>query len=269
MRHRLSPRLKGADLVGVGILVVANLLFALTGGGHGAVAGVVASVVVLGASGYAVQAALLAGGADIELAGHVLLSLGISLSLAALGGFVLNWLPAGLTPQAWAILLLAVAVCGVAVAAYRRRLHPPTRAPSAGPTLQWRARDLVAFGLAALMTAGAIALAVVGAQRAPMTTFTQLWLLPAPSNEPNTVQLGVRNLEGGTVTYYLRLAVGSTATGPLQRMTLAPDQTWTAKVTLPVRLAAGVPVEADLFRGTDLTHPYRHVILWPRDRTGT
>lgn len=249
---------RGADVLIAAALAVAAIALAAFGLAGSAPAAIAGSLFVLVAPGYAAQAALFPGrapGAGVRC----MLALGLSLSFAVVGGFVLNAFPPGLTPTSWAALLGALTVAAGAVAIARR---DAASTPASFPRVP-HPRNAALWGAAIVIVAAAFVMDVRSAATQPRPGFTQLWLLPAGAS----VRLGVRNEERGSVTYDLRLQVGGRTVQRWPAITLKPDETWSQTFALPPGTDAKGPIEADLYRGTD-TAPYRHAILWPGTRAG-
>jgi hypothetical protein len=78
---------------------------------------------VLVLPGYALTAALFPW-STLSGEKRFLFSLGLSLALTALGGFVLHWTPWGISPESWAVLLGGMTLLGCGIA-FARRLGQP------------------------------------------------------------------------------------------------------------------------------------------------
>lgn len=260
-----SARLRrDADVLLAIALAVIAVALALLGLTRVAPAAVVGALLVLVAPGYAMQAALFPQ-APSGPATRWLLTLGTSLCIAVLGGFLLNAAPLGLTPMAWTLLLGAVTVAAGAVAI---SLRGPTPLPSLRPALP-SPRNAAFWGAAVVVVVAAFVIDLRSAATQPRPGFTQLWLLPASGAPAGTVRLGVRNEEGGDTVYEVRLQSGGRTVQRWPAITLKPDESWGATVALPAGAGAAGPVEVDLYRGGDTSAPYRHAILSPGSRAGS
>jgi len=209
--------------------------------------------------GYAVTAAA-SGCAPLRRMEWVLGSVAGSTIIATLGGFVLNWTPWGLTSLTWAILLGTVTLVAVGVA--RRRRGPATAlvAPFAAPRGFARVTPLqgALFGLAALVFAGAVGVAYLGAVRAPTTKFTQFWLLPGESGQ---VRIGIHNEEATPVTYILRVRADGTLVQEWKTLTLQPGKTWETALSLSPGQGEAQTIEALLYRANADGLVYRRATL--------
>jgi uncharacterized membrane protein len=222
-------------------------------------AAVVGLPLVLLWPGYALTAAAFPRPA-ISPAERLAYSLGLSLAVAALGGFALNGSPFGLRAASWGVLLAGVAIIAASVALVRRRV--PGCAPVAGTVaVPLRSRltpwQGLLLGAAVLIAGGAIAVARAGDEGARATAFTQLWLIPS-AGEVAEARLGVVNLEAEPCDYRLELWLdGRVVTVVPLRLT--PGERWETTVLLPMGPPDGLAVEARLYRAETPDQPYRTV----------
>jgi hypothetical protein len=86
--------------------------------------------------------------------------------------------------------------------------------------------------------------------------FTQLWMLPAAHNH---AQIGITNLEGRTVSYRIRVAIGRRRLFSA-RMRLRSSGSWNTTMRLP-RTTPRKLVTARLYRASSPA-PYRVTNLW-------
>ena len=190
---------------------------------------------------------------------RIVLSLGLSLALAILGGLLLNMLPIGLQAQSWAIFLGLVTTVFSLVAAYFRR----------GTQVTGTRRLRLGFGIPAYLIALALIMAIlsvlyaaIGVEQQPHPGFTQLWMLPvAPTGTSSAVRLGVRSFEDTTVTYRITITMNGQVVRAWSSVSLQPEQTWNQVVQLPTSGTHSLYIEAQLYR---LDHPqtvYRNVHL--------
>jgi uncharacterized membrane protein len=259
---------KYADLLAVDVIALAGLASVLLASidwmvlGFYPIQAALTLPLVLVFPGYALAAALFSRG-SLAASERILFSFGGSLAVAVLGGLLLNLTPGGLNAGAWTSLLVAVTLAASAIAIIRR-----VRATEEAPVEKVRRPRIisplqgVAFALALLVMGGAVAVARVGDERQPEPAFTQLWLLPATQQGPNTVKIGLQNMEQVSELYHVQLKQGSTVVGDWQQIAVQPGQKWETSLTLPKNLGDTI-VEADLYR-MDLPGgqtPYRHVTL--------
>src|SRR3954451_13240060 len=81
---------------------------------------VLALLLVVLAPGYSVMLAACPG-PSIAGTERLVLSVGVSMALAVLGGLLLNWTPWGLRPESWVVLLSGVTLVAAVVAVARQR----------------------------------------------------------------------------------------------------------------------------------------------------
>jgi hypothetical protein len=110
---------------------------------------------------------------------------------------------------------------------------------------------VVTYGLALVITGGAIWLAVIGAASQKYPGFTEFWLT-SRGHSATVFNLGVSNQEGKTEKYRLVL-VGAKHKTTTWELTLATGETWQRAVEV-----IGT-TDANLYLLPDLSRPYRHV----------
>jgi len=233
--------------VGIALAVVAALVagLALVGGPAGVVVrSLLAAPFVLLVPGYACVCAIF--GVALGFAERLALGVGLSLAL-------------GMRPLPWLLVLLAVTLVAAAIARRRGALPAlPRRVGAALPLPQ-----ALLLGVAALIACTALGVAVVGAQRAPMTGFTQLWLLPGATQ--GTVNLGVESHENRTLHTSLVLTQGGKELQRWSELTVEDGATWQTTIALPTTGGNG-PIEATLYQQDNPTAIYRRVQLSPDGR---
>jgi uncharacterized membrane protein len=191
---------------------------------------------------------------------RLLFSVGLSLTIAVIGGLALNALPGGLQPGWWVALLVGTTVLACAIALVRR--HDSTAWPSF--TAAFRGADRFFSGsvllvAAALVAVTAVLLAADAAATPPSAGVTQLWMLPSDAADQSTVGLGVRNLEHETMRYRLVITVNGKVADDWPAIDLAPGETW--QITRQVRVADTGNAVALLYRADDPATVYRRVAL--------
>lgn len=254
MRHRLF------NLIGVAVTAVAVGL-ALAGVSNGMVRVMLGLPLVLVLPGYAVTAAMFPKD-TLGVPEKVVLSLGLSLVLAALGGIVLNWMPWGLRTSSWAVLLGTVSLGASGVALVRRWRATGDDSVTMQANLKINLGQGILFGLAALVTIVAIGIARIGATRQSDQGFTQLWILPANEVNQSAVRVGVRSGESAVVRYGLQVEAGGSVVLDWPSIELDPGESWERAVMLPAEQADTRTVEAKIYRLDTPTEIYRRVVLW-------
>jgi hypothetical protein len=192
------------------------------------------------------------------LAQFLVLTLGLSLAVLALGSLLLNFLPGGLRAGSWAILLVLVTAAGCREAALRRRpaQEPPLAALKLPRPRPLRA-GLVLAGVA--LAAVAFALAFIAFKAPDVIGYTELWIRPAKGDA--AVRVGVGSQEQETHAYKLVASYGGGQPFATRSFSLDPGKTKTVRLAVP---AAKNPrkVVAALYRADRPGRPYRRVTEW-------
>ena len=187
------------------------------------------------------------------------ISVGLSLCVTIIGGFILHFANA-MTAPGWAAFLagFSLAACGL----IQHFGAPPRRG----------AREIRFFSLttrkdrAALVTAAFFVLlsytiASAGLQRYPFFSYTELSLVPAPARPRDAVQIAFRNREGAGQNYTLELHTGAELVARWSAIHLEPDETWTKVAPLSAETVPGRRIEARLYKDSKNDTLYRRVWL--------
>lgn len=209
-----------------------------------------ASLVLLAVPGWLLsrRLGLLVRGAPERL----VVTLAGSLAVLVVGGFGLNLTPIGLTTGSWLAWVGAttalLASGGLFRFLERRRARRVTRLVATPKQIvqhpqrlrtDLRAGQLVLLGLAALVSVGALTIARVSAETAPVGGFTELWVLQpghgiesvAPPD--GMVRVGVENHEGSSVTYRVVASSRGRSLATWQPVELRDGDGWTILAPLP------------------------------------
>ncbi len=213
--------------------------------------------------GYALSAAIFAR-RPLERPQLLLLSLGLSLSVLALGALPLNYVPGGVGPVSWALLLTLVVLGGCRGAAVRRpKTSTHDRAVLPRPRIGALAAGLF---LGALLSAGAaFALTFTTTSAKHADGYTELWLLPPVSRNAaiGGARVGVTSQEQTAIAYRLRIRIGGQADQPVRSFSLDPGETRVIQLRPESPPPSGpVPVSAALFTQDKPTDVYRRVSGW-------
>lgn len=201
---------------------------------------------------------------------RLILSLGLSLALDILSGFLLNELPGGLQMLSWAILLGLLTTIFVLVAAYmrlreQRKLRGqqvPVRQGTRARWLPFSVPACLLMALAIVVAVLSVRYAVVGVQQQPRPGFTQLWILPATVTGTDcSVQLGVRSFENAPVTYRMTVAMNGKPLQSWSAISLTPQEMWNHVVAVPPGIAGSVYLDVRLYRVDQPQVVYRTVHL--------
>jgi len=265
----MSPKFR--DLVLVSLLAPAALLLTLFDLDNTILRALLGLPLVLILPGYALTAALFP---DDTLAGtdRVVFTLGLSLGSTILGGFVLNWLPWGLHPDSWVVLLTFLTLGGSIIAFARRYLlalsASPRTEPEADPPMHRSPIGLsvghgMLFGLSTLVVVGAVVLARTEAAQHPPADVIQLWMLLDATADTPEVRLGINSFGAADGTFRLQLQQEGYILQEWPALEIMPGQRWETTVTLREQQSGDGPVEARLYRQGAPREIYRQVSLWP------
>ena len=250
-------RLKNLDLLVTMIIAMLNLLWALLPS-HPPVIGIILALpLVLVLPGYTLTEALFHK-RSLDASHRLVFSLGLSLAIDILSGLVLNLLPIGLQAISWAMFLGLLTAVFSLLAMYLRRgalvnVTQPLR-------FHFSISRFVVFGLAMVVAALSILLAVIGVIQQPHPGFTQLWMLPAvQAGKSCDVRLGVHSFESTPVTYRITMTVEQAQTTTWPSITLASEQEWDRLVPVPPKATDNVLVEVQLYRVDKPQAAYREV----------
>ena len=179
-------------------------------------------------------------------------AMGLTLSVPVLGGLALYGAGVPLNRATWAILLAGVTLIGDAILMVRGRGVNSAAAGRRSTTWLQPKRNVVIFGVAAAVAAGALALASVGATTQRYPGFTQLWL--SVHADAVTASLGVSNQQGSTEQYRLIL-LSKGRPSEAWNLILSNGQVWQRTI----RISGKYSTVANLYLMPDLIHPYRYV----------
>lgn len=180
--------------------------------------------------GYAATAAIF-GGRRVGGPDGVLVSLGLSVAVAILSGFVLNTFGVALSRETWAATLAIVTFAGVAIAWARS----PSAIYQATPLRQgslprMRASDGVLLGAAVVLVVIAVALARNGVIQQPTPGFSSVWLVPNGAGPQ--FRVGAANHEGRPTAYRLVLTDPSGIVDEWPEVALRDGEQWEVSVAV-------------------------------------
>jgi uncharacterized membrane protein len=252
-------RLKNLDLIVALIISAMNVVWALLPSHTPAIGIILALPLVFVLPGYTLTEAMFHKRA-LEASHRLLLSLGLSLAIDILGGFILNMLPAGLQARSWAVLLgLLTAVFSLLVG-YLRRGTQLYGAQSA--RFRFTIYEFILFGLATTVAILSVQYSAISLAQQPHPGFTQLWMLPSVQAEKScAVRLGVRSFESTSVTYRIVMTMNGTQVMTEPSVVLAPQGEWDRLVPVTLTTAGNAYIEVRLYRLDRPETVYREVTL--------
>ena len=267
------------------------------------VGNLISVVLVFFVPGYVLIAALfpgptLARDPVIDWIERIALSVGLSIAVAPLLGFLLNFTPWGIRFLP-VVLTITIFTVGVGVVAYWRRMRlPPGQRLSATLNLSlltWKEYSLLDKGLTIALSAGIFvaggALAYVVLTPLPAETFSEFYILGPGGNASGyptalnvsrngSVIIGIANHEAATANYTVhvdlvgvRIVFNATAalneTVEVNRtswtwlnVTVADGANWSQPYTFRISYMGLWKVQFLLFKDGDFSSPYRELHLF-------
>ncbi len=195
------------------------------------------------------------------IASHrLILSIGLSLALDILSGFLLNVLPGGVQAFSWAVLLgLLTTVFALFVAYFRRGGQLQGTRPI---RLRFNISGYLLLSLAIAVAVLSVMYSLVGAEQQPRPGFTQLWILPATQPDNScAVRLGVRSFEATSVNYRVTMTMNGNPLHTWSLVVLTPEQTWHQLVLVSPGTAHSMYIDVRLYRLDQPQSVYRNVHL--------
>jgi len=189
---------------------------------------------------------------------RLLFSLGLSLAIDVVGGFILNIV--GLHTLSWALYLGLLTSLLALLAAYQRR----RTAGNVAQSLRFRLKlfEYILIGLAAAIVCLSVLYSIAGAQQQHYPGFTQFWMLPTTQpGQSCTVRLGIHSFESTSVTYRVTLTANKTQEMTWSSIVLTPRQEWQQSASVRLDTANSIYVEAQLYRLDKPQSVYRNVHL--------
>jgi hypothetical protein len=250
---------KSYDLAVAAALALVGVLVVLFGLNTIALRIIIAVSLVFILPGYALVAAMFPE-RTLDIPERILLTLGLSIAVAGLGGFMLNWTPWGLR-ETGLVAVLSVTTIGASCVAFVRRRHQPA-GESSKRSVHMMLREGLLFGLACLIGIIAIRGAQIEALRQEQVGFTQLWVLPVKQAEQTAIQLGFKSMESTTIQYKLQLEIDGRVIREWAAIALRPSEQWERTMVLPGTQRAEAKVEAVLYRLDAPENAYRRGVVW-------
>lgn len=249
MRHRSVDLLSAA---GLALAAVA----AVWAGAPVAVTTMLGVPLVLLAPGYVWTDVFFGSGLGAEI--RTALSVALSLTVTALGGVLLYVAGVPLDRASWLALLFASTLSGAAVAAILRarvRTEPPAESPKRRSVQRMSVTRAVRLGVAALIAATAVGIAVHSAQAQAQPAFTQVSVSTLVA-APETAQIVVGNHEQRMQQYRLVVSTDGVVSNAWT-ITVADGASWRHLVPA----GPGQRLAVDVYRSASGGSPYRHVAI--------
>ncbi len=206
-------------------------------------------------------------GQPVSAVDHIIFSLGLSMAIDVLMGFILNVFPAGLQLRSWAFSLGLTTTILALLAAYlrRRELVKVARIPRFRITIS----ECLLLGLAILVAVLAVWFSA-NIPPQPQPSFTQFWMLPSKqANNSCIVSIGVQSFETTSVSYRVVVTVDGAQADTWPSIVLAPQEKWVQSVPVTPDTASTMSIEAQLYRADKPNIAYRNVHLIFHISTGS
>jgi len=250
-------RLKHLDLNLIVTIVTANIIWALLPS-HPPVIGIVLALpLVFLLPGYTLTE-VLSHKRSVDGTYRFILSLGLSLSMDVLSGFILNILPLGLQEISWVVFLGMLTMVFTLLVAYLRKGSSIDAMQL--PKFRFRKHEYILIGLSLIVTILSLRYSAISVAQQPHPGFTQLWILPSTQTD-NTcaIELGVHSFETTPVKYRITMTANSVQVNIWSSVDLAPQEEWNRLVPVSPISANNVNVEVRLYKSDKPEIIYREV----------
>jgi uncharacterized membrane protein len=211
---------------------------------------------VLVVPGYALVAALFPA-RTLDTPERLLFSVGGSLAITIIGGFLLHLSPWGLRADSWVVLLSGM-TCGAAVVALRRRPHRSTGATERGRSYLNPGQGIL-LSLAGLVVVTTLGIARIPAPAQEAQGYSLLWMLPDQGRR-QVVRIGISSQEFAVARYRLQIKQDGRIVQEWTPLELKPGTQWDTTVRLPAQ-RPGSHTEALLYRLDAPNTVYRRVMV--------
>lgn len=244
-------RLKNLDLIVITAVVAMNVIWSLLSRpGHLSAVGIALALpLVFFLPGYALTK-ILFHGQSLNWIYCITLSLGLSMAIDIVSGFVLNLFPIGLRAMPWAAFLGILTLVFSFLGTYL--LKKSSKGGIRLPTFHSGIHRyfLVGFSVvvAIVVTILAIQFSATSTAEQPHPGFTQLWMLSSPQDNKCAVRLGVRSFEATSVTYRVVMTINDTQVGEWSPVALVPQEEWDRLVPISFGPTGSAYIEVKLYR---------------------
>lgn len=199
---------------------------------------------------------------------YFVLSLGLSLVIDILGGFILNMVPGGLQAKSWAVFLGALTAFFSLLAVFLHRKRPVDEIQA--PKNRLALHEYILLGLSIVVVILSLQYSVTDAIQQPRPGFTQLWIFPSShAQQTCAIDLGMQSFEANSVTYKVSVLVNGVQVKRWSTVVLAPQEKWDHQVPISVVLNSSMFVKAVLYRLDKPGVVYREVHLTLRRASQT
>ncbi len=252
-------RTKKLDLIGIMAFVAINIACVLLPYHVSGVGIVLTLPLVFLLPGY-VLTEVLSQNRFLEASHRLTLSIGLSLAIDILSGFILNMFPLGLQALSWVAFLGLFTMVFALIAVYLRRGGPVNRVRI--QRFRLPVSGYILFGLAIPVVFFSVLYSIEGVVQQPHPGFTQLWMLPPVQGTKGcAVRLGIRNFESATTTYRVTMTTNGAQATTWQSVVLDPQEEWRQLVPITLGAADDAYVEVRLYQSGKPATVYQKVNL--------
>jgi hypothetical protein len=256
MLEVFSMRLNNRDLIVAMVIAAMNVLWSLIPIHFAVIGMILALPLVFVLPGYTLTEALFHK-RPLNPAHLLLFSLGLSLAIDMLSGFILNRV--GLHALSWAMILGLLTGVFSLLAAYLRRGIPASEVQP--PKFRLNIYQSILFGLAVAVALVSVVYSIISAERQPSPGFTQLWMLPAAQYGGCAISVGVHSFESTPVAFRVTMTTNEVQVTTWSSIILAPQQEWQQLVPVPLGVDSNTSVDVRLYRLDKPSSVYRQVHL--------
>jgi uncharacterized membrane protein len=184
---------------------------------------------------------------------RLILSLGLSLAMVIITGFVLNMLPMGLEQTSWAVSLAVLTAIFSFIALYHRQKVEINVAKTTVVAHRFRISfyEYMLFLLAIIIVTSSVWYSLINAQQQQQqqSTFTQFWMVPLmQAHNSCAVLIGMQSFEATSVKYDIVVTANGTEVSSWFAVALAPQNQWYQSIAIQPGNTNTVYIEAKLYR---------------------
>lgn len=245
---------------------------------------ILGAIFILFAPGYTFISAIFPRRGDLGGVDRIALGVGLSIAIATILGFLLNYTPWRLGLHPILIFVLGFVIIMAAIAWRQRRNLPPAERVSPGfglwkPSAQlWAGRSrgwkttAILLTLAVVGITGTLAYAIAAPK--PAEKFTEFYILGASGKvadyptklsvgQEGKVTLGIVNRETESVSYQIKVNINGEEKNRLEPIVLADGEKWEGAVSfVPDRAGSSTRVEFLLYRDGGAEPYAKPLYLW-------
>jgi hypothetical protein len=253
----LLMRLKHLDLILIVTVALMNVIWALLPYHLSIIGTVLALPLVFLLPGYALTE-FLVHKLSLDLLRRFIFSIGLSIAMDIIIGFIMNSFSFGLRAISWSVFLGLMTVFLSLTIVYFREKYSFEYLKL--PKFHFRIYEYVLIGLSLLTIVLSIWYSAINVLQQPHTFFTELWMQSSKeSNNTCDIHLGVQSFEITSVRYRIVMSENGTQVNVWQPVILAPQQEWNRSVVMSPNFTNTVYVEVKLYKIDQPETVYRDV----------